>query len=65
MALQRGTEDEGETSLDEIYEIDEIDEVDEASDRGAPPRERLLREGACLPTLLRALGSNPNRNSRG
>ena len=64
-ALQRGAEDERETSLDEIYEIDgeiygEIDgeddgEVDGEVGDGRAPRERLLREGACLPALLRAL----------
>ena len=59
--MQRGAEDERETSLDEICEIDgeiygEIDgEVDGEVGDGRAPRERLLREGACLPALLRAL----------
>ena len=63
--MQRGAEDERETSLDEIYEIDgeiygEIDgevdgEIDGEVGDGRAPQERLLREGACLPALLRAL----------
>ena len=60
-ALQRGAEDERETSLDEIYEIDgevdgEVDsEIHGEVGQGRVPQERLLREGACLPALLRAL----------
>ena len=67
--MQRGAEDERDPSLDEIYEIggeiygeidDEADgeidgEIDGEAGDGRAPRERLLREGACLPALLRAL----------